>query len=151
MQIQEVCKKTGLTKRTIRFYIEKGLLSPKFVTKSGKDYREYSEKDIQNLICVGDLRKLRFTINDIKHMQISSKNIKDILVHHLETIKEDIVDQKMIINALQKIQNDSFDTIEDLSHKLKTIPLLMKLPQIDLEPESILDKFTGKSIAYILK
>lgn len=151
MQIQEVCKKTGLTKRTIRFYIEKGLLSPKFVTKSGKDYREYSEKDIQNLICVGDLRKLRFTSNDIKHMQISSKNIKDILVHHLETIKEDIVDQKMIINALQKIQNDSFDTIEDLSHKLKTISLLMKLPQTDLEPESILDKFTGKSIAYILK
>jgi DNA-binding transcriptional MerR regulator/ubiquinone/menaquinone biosynthesis C-methylase UbiE len=148
MQIQEVCNKTGLTKRTIRFYIEKELLSPKIIIRNDKEYREYSEKDIQALICVSNLRKLRFTLNDIKAMQLSSRNIKNILMRHLEAISEDISNQQVIMNELQKIQRESFNTIEDLSYRLKTISLLMQLPQTDIEPESILDKFTGKSSAY---
>lgn len=30
MKIKAVCEKTGLTDRTVRFYIEEGLLSPKY-------------------------------------------------------------------------------------------------------------------------
>ena len=49
MQIKEVCGRTGLTERTVRFYIEKGLLAPMKTWKNGREYLDFSETDIRVL------------------------------------------------------------------------------------------------------
>ena len=49
--IQEVCKKTGLTAHTLRFYEKEGLLT--HVGRSAGGFRQYSDEDMEwlGLIC----------------------------------------------------------------------------------------------------
>ena len=79
MKIKEVCERTGLTDRTIRFYIEKGLLTTDSRLVNGRINRDYSEEDILLLNDISTLRKAGFSIQDILDMQNSSRDINDII------------------------------------------------------------------------
>src|SRR5712692_7848559 len=54
--IEQVATRTGLTKRTLRYYEEVGLLPPTGRTEG--NYRRYSEADIQRLEYIKKLRDL---------------------------------------------------------------------------------------------
>ena len=55
-KIREVCHHTGLTEKTIRFYIEQKLITPK--TEAGLHYKSYrfTDRDIQLLQDISALR-----------------------------------------------------------------------------------------------
>ena len=69
MQMKEVCSRTGLTERTVRFYIEKGLLSPGRSWRNGREYLDFSEGDIRALERIAALRRCFFTLEQIGSMQ----------------------------------------------------------------------------------
>jgi MerR family copper efflux transcriptional regulator len=54
LRIQEVAAMLGLTTRTIRYYEELGLLEP--AGRSGGDYRQYDDDDIERLRFIKGLR-----------------------------------------------------------------------------------------------
>ena len=58
----EIQKETGLTRKTIEYYEDKGLIHPK---KSENGYRDYSTKDLEILKKVSIFRKLGMSISDI--------------------------------------------------------------------------------------
>src|SRR5437588_10464672 len=63
--IEQVASRTGLTKRTLRYYEEVGLLPPTGRTEG--NYRRYSEADIQRLEGIKNLRDLLgFSLADIR-------------------------------------------------------------------------------------
>lgn len=65
--IEQVATRTGLTKRTLRYYEEVGLLLPTGRTEG--NYRRYSEDDIQRLERIKNLRELLgFSLNDIREL-----------------------------------------------------------------------------------
>ena len=66
MRISEVCKRTGLTERTIRYYEEEGLISPEKEERGGRIYRNYSEQEVSELETISSLRKLLFSVEEIK-------------------------------------------------------------------------------------
>ena len=49
MKPKELSDLTGLKERTIRFYVEQGLLAPTIEQRNGRKYREYSESDVETL------------------------------------------------------------------------------------------------------
>lgn len=57
MKIKEVSEKTGLTKKTIRYYEAEGLLNPEKQWQNGREYRNYSEQDIFQLEKIAALRR----------------------------------------------------------------------------------------------
>ena len=63
MTINDISKELGLTKRAIKFYEEKGLLS---VPKDDNGYRNYSQEHIRILKTISVYRKLGIGITDIK-------------------------------------------------------------------------------------
>lgn len=66
-RIEHVAARTGLTKRTLRYYEEIGLLAPPTRTEGG--YRLYSEQDIQHLELIKRLRDLLgFSLAEIREM-----------------------------------------------------------------------------------
>lgn len=65
MQVIEVCRLTGLTKKAIEYYQGKGLIFPKI---NGSGYREFSESDLARLQEIAVLRKLDFTIDEMKQV-----------------------------------------------------------------------------------
>ncbi len=65
--IEQVATRTGLTKRTLRYYEEVGLLPPTERTEG--NYRQYSEADVQRIEHIKKLRDLLgFSLNDIREM-----------------------------------------------------------------------------------
>jgi DNA-binding transcriptional MerR regulator len=65
--IEQVAARTGLTKRTLRYYEEVGLLPPTDRTEG--NYRRYSEEDIQRLERIKKLRDLLgFSLADIREL-----------------------------------------------------------------------------------
>lgn len=65
MRIKEVCERTGLTRRAVRFYEEKGLIAPDIDPKEHNDYRDYSEEDVKRLSLIARLRSLRIPVEEI--------------------------------------------------------------------------------------
>lgn len=63
MLISEVCKLTGLTKKAINYYVQKGIINPS-IDESG--YRDFSDQDIKLLKDVYIYRSLGLSVNDIK-------------------------------------------------------------------------------------
>jgi DNA-binding transcriptional MerR regulator len=65
--IEQVATRTGMTKRTLRYYEEIGLLPPTGRTEG--NYRRYSEADVQRLERIKKLRDLLgFSLNDIRKL-----------------------------------------------------------------------------------
>ena len=63
--IEQVADKTGLTKRTLRYYEEVGLLPPTGRTEG--NYRRYSDEDVRRLERIKKLRDLLgFTLAEIR-------------------------------------------------------------------------------------
>lgn len=65
LQIEDVASRTGLTKRTIRYYEEIGLLRPPSRTEGG--YRLFTEADVERLERIKRLREvMNFSLAEIK-------------------------------------------------------------------------------------
>src|SRR5579859_8226505 len=65
--IEQVAMRTNLTKRTLRYYEEVGLLPPTERTEG--NYRRYTEADIERLERIKDLRDLLgFSLTDIREI-----------------------------------------------------------------------------------
>ena len=71
MKIKEICEKTGLTDRTVRYYIEEGLISP-FYTENylGRKAFDFSEQDLDKLKSIATLRSFGFSVEEIKALSL---------------------------------------------------------------------------------
>lgn len=62
MQVNEICRQTGLTKKAVEYYQLKGLVAPK-VNENG--YRKFSDSDLSRLNEIALLRKLELSTDEI--------------------------------------------------------------------------------------
>ena len=76
MKINEVVKITGLTKKAIRLYEERALIT---VCRSENGYRDYSEMDIKLLERIKLLRTAGVSITDIKLLFSGMLSLDDII------------------------------------------------------------------------
>jgi DNA-binding transcriptional MerR regulator len=94
--IEQVAAQTGLTKRTLRYYEEVGLLPPTGRTEG--NYRRYAEEDIQRLERIKNLRDL---------LGFSLADIRDIL---------EAEDERLQIQAAYRQETDASSKIAQLDH-----------------------------------
>lgn len=64
MRIREVIARTGLSRRTIQFYIKEGLITPSEDPANG--YHDFCGEDVENLLLITGLRRLDFPLSDIR-------------------------------------------------------------------------------------
>ena len=65
MLANEILKEVGMTRRAIKYYEEKGLLS---IKKDTNGYRNYTDEDVKVLKKISVYRKLEISIEDIKNL-----------------------------------------------------------------------------------
>ena len=66
VKIGDIAKSTGTTHRTIRYYEELGMVSPKARTKGG--FRLYSDDEVRVVQLIRSLQLLDFPLSQIKNM-----------------------------------------------------------------------------------
>lgn len=76
MTIQEVERQSGMTRANIRFYEEKGLLTPQ---RQPTGYRDYSAADVETLRRVRLLRSLDISIDTIRALQSGERTLEAVL------------------------------------------------------------------------
>ena len=152
MKINAVCKKTGLSERTVRYYVEKGLLNPKFQIVNGRTTIEYSEYDIELLKDISKLRKAEFSIPDIISMQNSSNAVSKILLKHCQTLETELIQKEELIQKLKKAserENISWRKLASILFQAPNCYEKICMPLDDFEAtdyESVPTKTTLKSI-----
>lgn len=102
MRINKVEELVGITKKNIRFYEEKGLLTPERNTENG--YREYSEKDVVALQKIKLFRQLSIPIDEILKLQQGYLTLEDCMRRHiiaLEREEENIKQKKSVCKQLE--------------------------------------------------
>ena len=87
VKINEVEALVGITKKNIRFYEEKGLLSPSRNSENG--YRDYGQEEVDVLRRIKLLRKLGVPIEEIRRMQEGTQTVGDGMRRHLVTLERD--------------------------------------------------------------
>ena len=87
MKINEAEALVGITKKNIRFYEEKGLLSPSRNSENG--YREYGPEEVETLRRIKLLRKLGVPIEEIRRMQEGRQTVGDGMRRHLVTLERE--------------------------------------------------------------
>ena len=87
VKINEVEALVGITKKNIRFYEEKGLLSPSRNSENG--YRDYGQEEVDVLRRIKLLRKLGVPIEEIRRMQEGTQTVGDGMRRHLVTLERE--------------------------------------------------------------
>ena len=78
MKMKEVCRMTGLTERTVRFYVEQGLLTPETTVNNGRTYLSFTDANISELETMATLRRAQFSISEIVMMKREPGRIPEI-------------------------------------------------------------------------
>ncbi len=118
MQIHEVETKVGLTKKSIRYYEEEGLLKPKRNTFN--DYRDYTEEDINTLKLIKFLRNLNVSVNEIKKLKNNELSLEECLKERIDKINNEEHNLEKIKNMCLEIimSKDSFENIDITKYSL---------------------------------
>jgi DNA-binding transcriptional MerR regulator len=125
-KIDEVAKRTGLTKRCIRYYEDIGLVVPK---RTACSYRLYTDEDLENIKIIKNLKdNLGFSLKEVKNflilrtciMNMFKNNNTSNIEEYIEQIKSqiDFINKKQ--ETLNRVKDWSFQVFEKLEElKLK--------------------------------
>lgn len=107
MNIKEVEEETGITRQNIRFYEKKGLIQPE--RNQENDYRQYSVEDIRRLKTIKMLRKLDFSVENIKEVLEGGIDFSQAVRRQLDSLKERKKELSVQIDFLEKIEREGAD------------------------------------------
>lgn len=125
MLINEVEHLVGISKKSIRYYEQNGLLSP--TRNRDNDYRKFTSEDIQKLKMIKFLRELNVPVREIKLLANNKLTLKDCMIDRLEKIKREEEKYLKVKNICSEIlnSNEIYDSI-DISSYLQEINILHK-------------------------
>ena len=86
MKIKQVEELVGITSKNIRFYENQGLLTPE---RAENGYREYHQKNIDELKKIKLFRKLGISVEEIKAVLGGDKKLGDCLERHVEVLNKE--------------------------------------------------------------
>ena len=91
MSVGEIAKKMGVTVRTLQHYHREGLLPPSAASEGGR--RLYTDRDVIRLHQILSLKRLGFSLGDIKNRLISlddPSEVAEILAEQAAAVREKI-------------------------------------------------------------
>ena len=107
MKVNELSKRTGIHLETIRYYEKQGVLpEPK---RLANGYRSYNEESVAQLIFIKNCRRLGFSLEDIKQLNVLKFHTADhyhadkLVLKQLTLVEEKISQLQDIKAFLQSI------------------------------------------------
>lgn len=119
MRIKEICEKSGLTDRTVRYYIEEKLLDPYYTENYlGRKSFDFSEDDLARLKDIATLRAFGFSVEEIRELLLNRNNFSRI-INDVKTRTKDSLDQStQRLDALMDVDATDLCSVSELAEKL---------------------------------
>ena len=134
MKIKEITQKTGLTKKTVRFYEAAGLLEVETHTQNGRSFRDYSEENVRQLMDIATLRRARFSVEEIRRMKQSPEETAAIFQDYRARLREELWDLADILSVADAIDAPALTGPQELIEKMKGVASNYPLPAVDIHP-----------------
>lgn len=126
MKIKEICRGTGLTDRTVRYYIEEGLISP-FYTENylGRKSFDFSEEDLTRLTEIATLRAFGFSVEEIKALSsgADAPQIVETVKKRTESALDESQRRMNILSAIDASEGTSLATLAAQLSKMEHLPM----------------------------
>ena len=133
MKINEVEALVGISKKSIRFYEEEGLLCPQRNSENG--YRNYSDADVDTLLKIKALRKLGLPLDEIRALQQGRLTVSDALRRHRITLERDAENLRQAQILCTRLE-DSAATLDTLDAK----SILDEMQHLEQEGTTFMNK-----------
>ena len=129
MRMKELSSVTGISDRTIRYYIDEVLFVPEGYTENyaGRKNFDFTENDVEKLKQIALLRKYDFPTKTIKDLRERKFNISDILEKHINESRENLDEKSDNVVALESAVENNPRNFDELCE-------LLSNPDIDKEP-----------------
>lgn len=128
MNISQVAEKTGLSSKAIRFYEEKGLITPP--NRSLNGYRTYNSRNIEELTLLRQARLVGFTLEECKELLA--------LFHNADRRSADVK-----ARTLEKVSDIDNHIAELTQMRERLMELVALCPGDNGADCPIIDSFTG--------
>ena len=127
MKIKEICEKTGLTDRTVRYYIEENLISP-FYTENylGRKAFDFSEEDLERLKEIATLRAFGFSVEEIKDISVGKLESQQIIEQVKQRTEESFDESQRRLRVLSGIDLSDEVGISQLAQRLSNADLVVE-------------------------
>lgn len=147
--IGQISEYLGLSRDTIKFYEEKGLVSPKKDGVNG--YRKYDMEDIHNLFLINFYRDLGIEIKKIQEIK-ENRNLDDIekiLMEQEKKLTEEIKEKKEKLKKIKNLRTSNLNIIKNLDRfsirEFGPFEILEEIREFSLEEaEQIILKYKNK-------
>ena len=115
MKIKELEILLSISRSNIRFYEKQGLFSPE---RKDNNYREYTEQDIKVLKKIIILRKMGFTVEEIKLIQNNELSFTEAMTNAQQRIEDEIEQLNGSLKFIKQVakKNSSFDEFDIEEH-----------------------------------
>ena len=126
-QIKDVMKITGLTRRALQYYDDKGLMN---VKRNADNYRIYENRDLQSLWEILVFKELGFKLGEIQELLAANTERKDELLRkHLLNIEEKFEELRIMYAATAKVVEEGLPEVlhtpEGESYKVQSLKFVM--------------------------
>ncbi|MBS7209105.1 MAG: MerR family transcriptional regulator [Lachnospiraceae bacterium] len=112
MNIKEVEEQTGLPRSNIRFYEKENLILPLRNEKNG--YRVYSEKDVENIKKIADLRTLGLSVENIRNIIEEKISLQESIQQQYSLLDKELKElenAKILCEKMLSTPNINYDTL----------------------------------------
>lgn len=110
MNIGQAAAATGVSAKMIRYYDEIGLVRP--ASRSGSNYREYDEREVNELRFIKRARGLGFSMAEIEQLlslwrdrERSSREVKAIADRHVADLDARIAEMRAMADTLRRLSH----------------------------------------------
>ncbi|MBR2010546.1 MAG: MerR family transcriptional regulator [Clostridia bacterium] len=127
MKIKEICEKTGLTDKAVRYYIEEKLITP-FYTENylGRKSFDFSEQDLAQLQNISTLRAFGFSIEEIKQLCLGQAEIGQIVEAVKKRTGECFDESRRRLDVLSSLELSDQVEFSQLAQKLSSFDPTIK-------------------------
>lgn len=102
MNIGEVAELTGLSRKTVRFYSDKGLIHP--LHRQDNGYRSYDKQHVMELNLIRQARLVGFNLEECHELVLMAQNPKRRSAEVKQKAQEKLIEIEKKLVELQNIQ-----------------------------------------------
>jgi DNA-binding transcriptional MerR regulator/effector-binding domain-containing protein len=125
--VNEVCKLSGVSRRTLQYYDEIGLINPDEINPE-TGYRYYSIRQLKKMLFINRLKSYRFSLEEIKAiLELEEDQSEDKLMPILNLKRKEMQEKLNAFEYILKQMNN------DISNLEKSVSIMSYLDSIDVQ------------------
>lgn len=131
MKTHEVQRITGLTRKALLYYEHEGLIRPR--TDPANDYRDYTDADVERLLCISILRQIGLPVSEIHQVLDEPARWSDVLQSQLARIKAQADAMKRTASAITAVLRLGGEGADQTIQRLGTLHRSLELDAMGRE------------------